>query len=214
MSSKIIWLVPILFSISIQLNAQEKAVTSTGEEVILFDDGTWKYMNVELPTVDEITTNPRNFTKTKESSFLLKSKKTNNGFWINPKKWDFRKGTDNPDAEYELQLKEGDLYGMIITEKVEIPLEALKNIALSNAKSVAPDVRVIKEEYRNVNGLKVLCMQLDGTTQGIKFSYFGYYYSDESGTVQFITYTAQSLIEEYRDTAENLLNGIVLLNQK
>ena len=212
MISKIIWLILIIFSVSLQLNAQEKAVTSTGEEVILFDDGTWKYMNVDLPTVDEIKTNPRNFTKAKESSFLLKSKKTKNGFWINPKKWDFRKGADNPDAEYELQLKEGDLYGMIITEKVEIPLEALKNIALTNAKSVAPDVRVIKEEYRNVNGIKVLCMQLNGTTQGIKFSYFGYYYSDESGTVQFITYTAQSLIEEYRDTAESLLNGIVLLN--
>ena len=212
MISKIIWLILIIFSVSLQLNAQEKAVTSTGEEVILFDDGTWKYMNVDLPTVDEIKTNPRNFTKAKESSFLLKSKKTKNGFWINPKKWDFRKGADNPDAEYELQLKEGDLYGMIITEKVEIPLEALKNIALTNAKSVAPDVRVIKEEYRNVNGIKVLCMQLNGTTQGIKFSYFGYYYSDESGTVQFITYTAQSLIEEYKDTAESLLNGIVLLN--
>jgi len=211
MSSKNICLLFALLAVSIQLNAQEKAVTSTGEEVILFDDGTWKYMDVDLPSVDEITTNPRNFAKAKDSSFLLKSKKTKNGFWINPKKWDFRKGTDNPDAEYELQLKEGDLYGMIITEKVEIPLEALKNIALSNAKSVAPDVRVVKEEYRNVNGLKVLCMQLNGTTQGIKFSYFGYYYSDESGTVQFITYTAQSLIDEYRDTAESLLNGIVLL---
>lgn len=213
MVSKFFWVFLIAVGIYSPAIAQERAVTSTGEEVILFDDGTWKYMDVDLPTVDEITTNPRNFTKAKESSFLLKSKKTKNGFWINPKKWDFRKGTDNPDAEYELQLKEGDLYGMIITEKVEIPLEALKNIALTNAKSVAPDVKVVKEEYRNVNGLKVLCMQLNGTTQGIKFSYFGYYYSDESGTLQFITYTAQSLIDEYRDTAESLLNGIVLLTE-
>ena len=211
MNSKYVCLLLTIIGFSFQLRAQERAVTSTGEEVILFDDGTWKYMDVDLPTVNEIKTNPRNFTKPKESSFLLKSKKTNNGFWINPKLWDFRKGTDNPDAEYELQLKEGDLYGMIITEKVEIPLESLKNIALDNAKSVAPDIRLVMEEYRTVNGLKVLCLQLNGTTQGIKFSYFGYYFSNESGTVQFITYTAQSLIEENRNTAENLLNGIVLL---
>jgi len=48
---------------------------------------------------------------------------------------------------------------MIITEKVEIPLKSLKNIALVNVKSVAPDVSVVMEEYRNVNGLKVLCLQ-------------------------------------------------------
>ena len=45
--------------------------------------------------------------------------------------------------------------------------------------------------------------------QGIKFSYYGYYYSGEEGTVQFITYTAQNMLEDYRNDCETLLNGFV-----
>jgi hypothetical protein len=189
--------------------AQQKAITERGEEVILFNDGTWKYENEELLPEKEISTNPIKFTKHKESTFLLKSKKFNVGFYLNPKIWSFSKASDNPSAEYEFQLKEGDLYGMVITEKVEIPLETLKSIAFENAKALAPDLHILKEEYRVVNGLKVLLLQMNGTLQGIKFSYYGYYYSSPEGTVQYVTYTAQNLLESYIPEIEKLLNGLI-----
>ena len=135
------------------------------------------------------------FPKNKKSTFLLKSKKFNVGVYLDPKLWSFNTLTDNPEAEYELQLKDGDLYGLIITEKVEIPIETLKVIALENAKAAAPNMSIVKEEFRNVNGLKVLLLHMNGTIQGIKFSYYGYYYSNSNGTVQFITYTSQNLLE-------------------
>jgi hypothetical protein len=34
---------------------------------------------------------------------------------------------------------------MIISEKIEVPLESLKNIALNNGRKVAPDLRVVKD---------------------------------------------------------------------
>ncbi|MCC7520261.1 MAG: hypothetical protein IT220_01380, partial [Flavobacteriaceae bacterium] len=105
-----------------------------------------------------------------------------------------------------------DLYGMIISEKVEIPLETLRSIAIENGKSVAPDLKIMKEEYRTVNGLKLLLLQMNGTMQGIKFSYYGYYYSNTNGTVQFITYTSQNLLNSYIPEIEKLLNGIVEIN--
>jgi hypothetical protein len=191
---------------------QLKAVTETGEEVILYDDGTWKYQNEDEAEVKGIPTNSNKFEKSDESTFLLKSSKLNVGIYIDPKKWSFKKATDNPDAEYELQLKDGDLYGMVITEKVEIPIEALKSIAVENAKSVAPDLKIVKEEYRIVNGIKVLLLQMNGTMQGVKFSYYGYYYSNTNGTVQFITYTSQNLMDSYRPQSEKLLNGLVEIN--
>ena len=126
--------------------------------------------------------------------------------------WSFNTPTDNPEAEYELQLKDGDLYGLIITEKVEIPIETLKVIALENAKAAAPNMNIVKEEFRNVNGLKVLLLHMNGTIQGIKFSYYGYYYSNSNGTVQLITYTSQNLLEGFKPKIEDLLNGIVELN--
>jgi hypothetical protein len=60
----------------------------------------------------------------------MKSNKLNVGFWLNPKIWSFKKATDNTEAEYEFQLRNGDLYGLVISEKVEIPLETLKSISL------------------------------------------------------------------------------------
>lgn len=193
------------------LSAQIKGVTETGEEVILFEDGSWRYANEEEAIAKEIPTNPEKFEKPEEASFLLKSKKLEVGIWLNPKEWSFKQATDNEEAEYELQLKGEDLYGLILTEKVEIPLENLKNIALQNGRAVAPDLRVVKEEYRNVNGLKVLHLQLNGTTQGIKFTYYGYYYSGPNGTVQFITYTGQNLLEQFLPQCEELLNGLSLV---
>ena len=101
---------------------------------------------------------------------------------------------------------------MIISEKMEIPLETLKSIALNNGRKAAPDLKITKEEYRIVNGAKVLLLQMNGTMQGIKFSYYGYYFSNSNGTVQFVTYTSTNLITSYLPKIELLLNGIVELN--
>ncbi len=207
---KITLILLCLFSTQL-IQAQQKAVTETGDEVILYEDGTWKLQNEEDVVEKETPTNSKKFKKDKKSTFLLKSSALNIGFWLNPKVWSFKKAVDNPEAEYELHLKKGDLYGMVISEKIEVPLKTLKSIALENGKAAAPDLKIIKEEYRNVNGLKVLLLQMDGTMQGVKFSYYGYYFSSSSGTIQLITYTAQNLLEEYIPVSENLLNGIVEL---
>lgn len=197
--------------LSISGFCQTRAVTETGEEVVLYNDGTYIYANTNEAPMAEVKTNPKKFTKSEESTFLLKSKKVNMGFWLDPKKWSFSKPTENPDAEYEVALKGEDLYGVIITEKIEVPLESLKNIVIENARSLAPDIRVMQEEYRNVNGQRVLFLQLNGTAQGMKISYYGYVFSNSSGTVQLITFTSQNLLEQYKEDGEKLINGLVML---
>ena len=192
-------------------NAQQKAVTETGDEVILYDDGTWKYLDEDQIIANDVPINPNKFETDDKSTFLLKSNTMNIGVYLNPKIWSFKKAVDNSDAEFEFQLKDGDLYGMLISEKVEIPLETMRTIAVENGREAAPDLKIVKEEYRNVNGIQVLLLQMNGTMQGIKFSYYGYYFSNANGTVQFITYTAQSLIETYKPESERLLNGLVEL---
>lgn len=193
---------------------QKTAVTENGEEVILNEDGTWEYKKKKkrLKT-KKIKTNPTKFTKSSTSTFRVKSTVVEGlSFWINPTKWSFKKAKNNEDAEYELHLKKKDLYAMVITEKFEIPLESFPKIAVDNAKEVAPDIKVVSQEYRKVNGLKVLCLQLNGTMQGIKISYYNYYYSCPTGTVQFVTYTAQSMVETYRKEADELLNGLTKID--
>lgn len=191
--------------------AQKKAVTEIGEEVILFNDGTWEYQNQEDFMATEIPTNPYKFQKDEESSFLLKSNRLNIGFWLDPKRWSFKKSASNIDSEYDFEMKDEDLYGMVITEKIEVPLQTLKILATENFREVAPDMKVVKEEYRDVNGLKVLLLQMNGTMQGVKISYYGYYFSSISGTVQFVTFSSQNLMESLELESEKLLNGLVEL---
>ncbi|HAO46654.1 MAG TPA: hypothetical protein DCQ97_06990 [Chitinophagaceae bacterium] len=209
MKKNILALCCLLFAINGM--AQIQAVTSNGDEVVLYNDGTWKYVKKNDENAVKIDTNRTAFLKSKEAAFLVKSNIVPVGVYLNSKKWSFKKADRDGEAEYSFQLKSKDGYGMMMAERVEIPLESLRNIALENAKEASPDVKITHEEYRNVNGVKVLCMQMDGTIQGIKFSYLGYYFSFEKGTIQFITYTAQSLLSEYRQDMEELLNGFVLV---
>jgi hypothetical protein len=207
---KVINLLLFLF-LTINSQGQIKAVTETGEEVVLYNNGTWKYINDSILVRNEIKLNEKEYSKSNSSTFLVKSKTLNLGVWINPSIWSFEKGEATESREYKFQKKDESLYGMLITEKLQVPIETLINLAIANGKKAAPDLEVISQEYRIVNGTKILMMQMTGTIQGISFVYLGYYFSNESGSVQFLTYTSQELLKDYSNDMEELLNGLVLL---
>lgn len=191
--------------------AQINALTETGDEVVLYHDGTWAYTNDSVAEGYEIKMNETAFTRDKKSSFLVKSKKLNIGVWMDPKTWTFAKGVEGEAAEFDFEKKGEDLYGMLITEKLQIPIETLKTVAIENARDAAPDIKLIQEEYRMVNGIKVLMMQMSGTIQGMRFTYYGYYYSNENGTIQLLTYTGENLLPGYLNDIETFINGLVEL---
>ncbi len=198
---------------SINAFAQEKALTSRGESVLLFSDGTWKYENeVEKSEPVPISVNNEKFTKTASQNFIVKSNKANVGIWIDPKKWKFKTESSNEDAEYTFELKNEEIYGMMISEKTQIPLESLLNVAFENAVDAAPDTKIMKKEYQYINGKKVAYMEMVGTIQGIKFHYFGLYFSQESGSVQLLTYCAENMADKYQNQAHDFLNGFVVFD--
>jgi hypothetical protein len=189
-------------------HAQINAVTENGDEVLLYKDNTWKYSNESLNETVEILRNDKPFTKEKKSSFLVKSSKTNIGVWINPKDWGFSKSKTDSPSEFNFNHKQLDVYGMLIAEKTEVTVEALTDIAYENALEAAPDIKIVEKEYRTVNGLEVIMMKMKGTIQGIKFIYFGYYFSNAQGAFQFLTYTSQNVFNEYKNDMLHLLNGL------
>lgn len=190
--------------------AGQRAITDTGDEVILNDDGTWHYA-AEKKSQDagSIPRNENKFEKAGDATFLLQSTVNDSAFWLNADKWAFAKAQNNTEAEYEFKLKGRDLYGLAISEEIEIPIASLVNIALSNARNAAPDIRPLKQEYRVVNGNEVIYMEMGGTMQGLKIIYMGYYYSNETGSTQLLTYTAENLADKYRPEAQQFLNGLV-----
>ncbi len=205
------WII-VLFFLQIfvlTLKSQIKAVTEKGDEVILYDNGKWSYIDQNVNLNNEIVFNPIKYEKSKNQTFLVKSNKFNIGIWLNPKEWSFSKGKDTDEFEFQFENKGAEIYGMFLSEKLQIPIENLKSIAYENAKSAAPDLRIIKEDYRLVNGIKVFMMQMTGTINGISFTYFGYYYSNENGTIQLLTYTSGNQFNENYKIMEDFLNGFV-----
>ncbi len=200
----------LLILLATTIYASQKAITDTGEEIIIYSDGTWKYPNNSRQNAGPIKFNKNTFRRPKAASFLLKSKTNNSAYWINTHKWSFSKAKDKTEAaEYKFQLKGKDLYGMAITEEIEIPIQSLTDIAFSNAKDAASDIKLLKKEFRTVNGKKVIYMEMGGTLQGMKITYLGYYYSDASGTTQFLTYTGTNLVGKYKSEITGFLNGLV-----
>lgn len=205
---KIIW--SCCFSCALHFNAaaQITALTSTGREVYLYEDGKWEYATNAKKEAIQFGENSNTFTKPTASRFPVKSTKVNLSVFMDASKWTFSKGSEDDASEYKFQLKGEDAYAMMITERAEIPLESLAEIALSNAREVASDAEIVMAEYRKVNNIRVLCMQMKGTMQGIKFMYYGYYYSNSNGSVQLVTYTVQNLFDSYKKEMEWLLNGL------
>lgn len=194
-------------------NSQIKALTEEGKEILLFDNGTWKYAddtNDSLKKTPPLNTNKHPFTKSNTATFLIKSKTLNVGMYMDPSKWTFSApklgGTE---LEYQFVMKSKNGYATMITEKTPFALETLRKIALFNAQKAAPNATELSAEYRMVNGKKILCLKIQGTIQDIKFLYFGYYYSNKAGTVQLVTYTSDDLFISVEKEFENFLNGLV-----
>lgn len=193
------------------LFAQKYATTDEGLRVQLNDDGTWVLL--EQDSTIKIELNPKIFTSSSKNIAVKKSAVNDIILNYNPIKWKIEPKTDNEDAEYEFEHVKGSAYCMAITEKMEIPMETLKDIAFNNLKESAPDSKIELAEYRKVNGKKVLHMVMSGTMQGVKFVYYGYYYSNENGTTQLICYTGRKLLDDYKADFEDFLNGMAVDNK-
>jgi hypothetical protein len=196
--------------------AQISAITDNGKQVILYKNGTWKYLADSTAngnsTSDSLKLNPVKFSKSASETFLVKSTIFNIGVFMDPHKWTMAPHRENESIpEYKFSLKSGNGMAMLISEKVSISLENMTDVALVNAQKAALDARVTNREYRIVNGNKILFLEMSGTIEGIKFKYMGYYFSSPKGTMQLLTYTTEELYKETNKELEAFLNGFVVI---
>ncbi len=181
-----------------------EAITEDGKKVILYPNGTWKFKD---EIYKKIKSNLANVPK--DADQVLKSQKGFFEIWYNSSKWK-PIPPYNTSAEFQFVHSSGDAYAMVIPERISIPLNTLKKAALFNAQRKATKAKIVYEKKKIVNGAEVLCLKIDGVIKGIPFSYYGYYWSGKSGTLQFITYTGRNLFNEFKKDFTDLLNGLVI----
>lgn len=192
-----------LLLLSFSALAQEKAMTESGKKILLYPDGTWKPAQVS----GEASIKPGAYSRPASSTAKAEINRGKYVIYYNPKKW--KPKGDEEGGRSTFNYIGGDGGAVIIAERLQIPLESLKAIALENAKEAAPDAAISFEEMRNVNGKEVLALQMKATMKSIPFQYYGYYYSDKNGAIQVLTYTGQNLFDEYKKDLEDFLNGFM-----
>lgn len=184
-----------------------EATTGDGKKVILKSDGSWKYKSIKKSNKEPRKDIPSG------SNEVFKGRHGLYELWYDKDTWKVSKGYQHPDGDITLVHSDGDAYVVVIAERLSMPIDTLRNLAFENAKEAAPDIRIIFEESKNVNGVDILHMQMDGTIQEIPFTYFSYYWGGEAGTLQVLAYTGQNLFKEFRPDFTNVLNGLVIKKQ-
>jgi len=130
--------------------------------------------------------------------------------WYDPAKWEPIKRKGPGEAEHILTHSKRDAYALVIAERIQVPLDKLKDVALAHTRNAAPDARLVSAAERVVNGARILNVQIDATVSGVPFTYYSYYYSGKQGTIQVVTYTSQNLFEEYNPDFIEFLAGLVI----
>ena len=176
------------------------ATTADGRRVILNPDGTWRWAE-QAAVRGSVPAG---------SQKLLSGKRVPFGIWFNEAKWRPQEDPEPGPRTYMITHARGDAYAMVIEERLEASLDALRRVAVENAKKAAPDAAVVREERRTVNGLEVLLLQIDATIRQVPFSYLGYYYTGPQGSVQVVTFTGRNLLREYEPDLLDFLNGLVM----
>ena len=182
--------------------ASLNAITEDGKKILLWPDGTWKYAP-SAETAKQATS--LEFKKAAAATEVLSLNKGAASESYDPNVWTIAK-QENPKVTFH--HKSGDIYGMVIAERLEMSSEGLKELALGNARKIATSLTVVKDEKRVVNGTEVTYMQFELTMQGITFIFEGNYYAGPSGTIQVVTWTSKNLFPEYKEEMEHFMNGL------
>lgn len=127
-------------------------------------------------------------------------------------KWDCEFSSE-PEGDKELSFvhHDGDVFAMVIAERIPLSREMLRKVVIDKACSVASDFRLLREELRLVGGENVLCLTMGGTLEKTPFIYHGYYYTGERGTIQVITFTSKGLFDQYVGDMTAFLDGFRVL---
>ena len=215
-SCKVMAVLAGVLSIAVLMGADRKAKTEDGKEVILRDDGTWVYADAvkkDKKGQKEGVEPKKEYKKPTNAKLQYKGKRGTLAIYLVPGMWETMAKPPSPAAEVGFRNKEGDMFALVVAERIIVPLEILKRVALENAQKLDQNARIIKEEKRIVNGNEVLCLIMSAKPQGMAMTYYNYYYSGKEGSIQVITWTGENLFEEVKPELETFLNGFEIIKK-
>lgn len=195
-----------VLNINNNLIGQIKAITDTGDEVILHEDKTWRY-KIEKTKIDsnKIQKTPNNINTT----HLFKSDVGDYGVYINTNIVKTNKTKLNKDAEFSFSSINGKFWAIFMSENIGIPLKSVKEFKINTMKEKMDSFEILQEEEKNINGINIIHCRFKGTANNLNFIYCVYFASCDSSTSQLFAYCLENDFENNRNDIYKLLNGFV-----
>jgi hypothetical protein len=183
--------------------AEERAVTESGKEVILREDGTWKVMERKLEGgKEELEKNT--------DRILLQGEKTNYGLWVPKDKWEkFVKCF--PAQDLGIHLKNQELYAAVVSDKMPTNLEFLRQqVFLPNMLRIK--ATILEEKRTIIRGKIFLFAKFAVNMEGVPFIFHWYGYGGNEGTIQLSMWAHEIFYPNNVKEMEELVSGFVILN--
>ncbi len=189
------------------------ATTEDGQGVILYTNGTWAFKSIpaqsKAATIKNRKERKVNTSDADVPATIFRGKKGIYKIAYNGTLWK-KKKSKNGDAEIQLEYKGGNGFAMLIFDRTPIPLDKLKQQAITNMNSVVSQVEIVSEEKKQINGYKAIQLKINSIIEEAPISYLNYYVTGDWGTIQFVSYTAATLMPDYEDDFLDLLDGLTL----
>ncbi len=194
----------------IQTKAQVTAVTEDGRTVILFSNGTWRYLNdsAMLPGI-QLT----ELKIPKNAKANIKGEDVMYSLWYDDTKWKVSTDSANKTADCTLEYFNGDILATVITDRIQLSMEKVKTLAINSLKMAGADFKISEEKQIKVNNTQGLLIKIDALIDETPFAYLNGYFSTNLGTVQIITYTGYNLFDRYRRDMTELISGFVISDE-
>jgi hypothetical protein len=198
--------------------AQQRAVTDSGRIVMLNDNGTWQYEETvsasdiaEVGADTVVDASYKKYFRPAASKAILKSERNKSAIWYNTQVWRKNSSAFSEASEFSMTTVKGDGYCTIVTEALQLTYAIMKEAVVKNAQNLSTDFTITSEEFRNVNGKRVMCLTAKASNKGMKFSFMYYIYTGSTGTTQLICYTSDNIFNQRKKDFEDLMNGFVIL---
>ena len=188
--------------ISFYLYSEDKIIKLDNKTIILHDDFTWNYIEVEK---NEISTEMI-LKYDPNETILLRSKNNKYNIHINDENWVQTTGL-NDGAQFQFVNKDDTGYGMLIYEGLSFPLKSLKEAIITNANAIDPNARIIDVKECAVNNTVGEIVTYMASYSGLDFIFYTYITTSDKGTIQFTFYTLEEKFEELKPSFINAISG-------
>ena len=130
-----------------------------------------------------------------------------------PLKW--RVDSDGSDGgDMAFTHTSGHSFAFAQAQEAEQTPRDVRAYVLEQAKQAAPDVKLVAEEKKKVNGVPVLSVRLEGTTaDGVRAVFYGYFFHRPGVFIQAVTVTPKEHFAAVSADLTEFLDGLQIQQQ-